>query len=470
MGDAPRKAGPWPLLAILLLIGLLSAFLVLQWSKRDAEKVTYKPPPPPPHEPPPPAPTPVPPAPAPVQDPAKEEFEKQIALAKKALEAKKWDEALAALDSAARAKDDPSLRSLREAAEQGKKDEEKAREEERARLVLRRKQEEAFTALQEKVEKLRTDSRWDAALAAIGALAKEFPEALKDAAYERLLDRFRGLRADADGAYTGLMADARKLASEGKHAPALTQAGKALGFYPEREADVRKFGDEVREARLLKEMVRIPSTDCWLGSDAAPDERPLRRKKLPAFLIDRYEVTNEDYAAFVAATNHPAPSHWGPTRRPPPKRERHPVVFVTFADAGKYAAWAGKRLPSAEEWEVAARGPDPREFPWGNAFTEKDNVFNANSLEYWQFNKSQNPGTTPVDQFDGPNSESAFRVMGMGGNVWEWTSTEDSRKFRVLKGGSFMTPKAALRCANVYPEDPALAHPDVGFRCARDLP
>jgi formylglycine-generating enzyme required for sulfatase activity len=145
-------------------------------------------------------------------------------------------------------------------------------------------------------------------------------------------------------------------------------------------------------------------------------------------------------------------------------------VFVTFADAGKYAAWAGKRLPSAEEWEVAARGPDPREFPWGNAFTEKDNVFNANSLEYWQFNKSQNPGTTPVDQFDGPNSESAFRVMGMGENVWEWTSTEDSRKFRVLKGGSFMTPKAALRCANVYPEDPALAHPDVGFRCARDLP
>jgi formylglycine-generating enzyme required for sulfatase activity len=64
----------------------------------------------------------------------------------------------------------------------------------------------------------------------------------------------------------------------------------------------------------------------------------------------------------------------------------------------------------------------------------------------------------------------------MGGNVWEWTSTAVPRKggkegpeFRILKGGSFMTPKDAVRCANVYAEDPRLGHPDVGFRCARDV-
>jgi formylglycine-generating enzyme required for sulfatase activity len=73
---------------------------------------------------------------------------------------------------------------------------------------------------------------------------------------------------------------------------------------------------------------------------------------------------------------------------------------------------------------------------------------------------------------------SPFGAYGMVGNVWQWTATAapvpaDSTKppaeFRVLKGGSFMTPQRALRCANLYAEDPRLPHPDVGFRCARDV-
>ena len=81
-----------------------------------------------------------------------------------------------------------------------------------------------------------------------------------------------------------------------------------------------------------------------------------------------------------------------------------------------------------------------------------------------------------MDHFDGANSASFYGVYGMGGNVWEWTSTPKMRKvgnkneeFRVLKGGSFMTPARAIRCANAYPEDPTLGHPDVGFRCVRDV-
>jgi len=467
--DVPRRSSPWPLLAILLLVGLLSAFLALQWTRREPEPITFKPSPPPP-VPPQTTTEPTPPPPVPVRDPDREEFERRAALARTALEARNWDAAEAEIAAAAKAKDSPELRPLRDALAKGRKEEEAARAAEAALQEARRKQAEAFVALQDRVEKERTESHWDAAIGLLEGFAKDFPEAPRDAAYERLLDRFRRLRSDADAAFTGLMAEASRLAAADRHGPALSQAEKALGYFPERRDQVAKFRAQVQEARLLKEMVRVPQADCWIGSDARPDEQPLRQVRLPAFYIDRYEVTNEDYLAFVSATQHPAPPHWGASRKPPKGRERHPVVYVTFEDAAKYAAWTGKRLPSAEEWEVAARGPDRREFPWGNAFAEKENVFAANSLEYWQVHKSQSPGTTPVDQFDGPNSESAFRVMGMGGNVWEWTSTATPAGFRVLKGGSFMTSRAALRCANVYPENPRLGHPDVGFRCARDLP
>jgi formylglycine-generating enzyme required for sulfatase activity len=148
--------------------------------------------------------------------------------------------------------------------------------------------------------------------------------------------------------------------------------------------------------------------------------------------------------------------------------------MVTWDDAAAYAKWAGKRLPTAEEWEVAARGPDKREYPWGNVFLEKEDKFPCNCLEFWQVNKAKSPGTTPVENFE--NGESAFGVYGMGGNVWEWTATAAPAKgskpppeFRILKGGSFMTPRKATRCANIYAEDPRLPHPDVGFRCARDV-
>jgi formylglycine-generating enzyme required for sulfatase activity len=227
---------------------------------------------------------------------------------------------------------------------------------------------------------------------------------------------------------------------------------------------------------LQRDMIRIPSAACWIGNDHPefPDEAPLRQVKLPAFFIDKYEVTHEDYYAFLVATGRPVParSPYWLGGKPREGREKHPVVYVSYEDAEAYARWAGKRLPTAEEWEVAARGPDRREYPWGNLFSEKENTFHCNSLEFWQVHKHLSPGTARVDASDVPNDPSPFGVYGMGGNVWEWTSTSGKvtgKEGRVLKGGSFMTDKRAIRASNLYPEDPTLGHPDVGFRCVREI-
>jgi len=82
--------------------------------------------------------------------------------------------------------------------------------------------------------------------------------------------------------------------------------------------------------------------------------------------MDVYPATNRDYAAFVRATGHTPPSHGDYGF--PHGLDRHPVVNVTYRDAESYAAWAGKTLPSAQEWE-AARGPGGNIYPWGNQET-----------------------------------------------------------------------------------------------------
>ena len=106
-------------------------------------------------------------------------------------------------------------------------------------------------------------------------------------------------------------------------------------------------------------------------------EYPQRSVHLPAFWIDRTEVTQSQYKAFVDATDR-APSvvdydwakafNWDSEQGPPAGIEQHPVVLVSFDDALEYCEWAGKALPSEAEWEKAARGPDGREYPWGEGW------------------------------------------------------------------------------------------------------
>lgn len=176
------------------------------------------------------------------------------------------------------------------------------------------------------------------------------------------------------------------------------------------------------------------------------------------FVMDRYEVTNEEYARFVKATSRMPPRHWGATE-PPPAIARHPVVHVSQSDAAAYAGWVGKRLPTADEWEKAARGSDGRLYPWGN-------VFDAGRCNAGQ---AMIGSTCPVDQFAG--DVSPFGVVGLGGNVTEWTSSFAEGGFGAtaytICGGSYCEDGelyALASCRRVALDlDGGLE--DVGFRC-----
>jgi serine/threonine-protein kinase len=170
-------------------------------------------------------------------------------------------------------------------------------------------------------------------------------------------------------------------------------------------------------------MAYIPGGEFLMGSNDGDElERPQHKVTVKPFFIDLYEVTCEDYEKFVKATNHRPPPSWK-NQSYPPGAARKPVTGVDWDDANAYARWAGKRLPTEEEWEFAARGSDGRRYPWGNewnssaANAEKTNI-NAKAsgdivtLEYM----------TNVGQY--PDGKSPFGVYDMIGNAWEWTATK----------------------------------------------
>ncbi len=160
----------------------------------------------------------------------------------------------------------------------------------------------------------------------------------------------------------------------------------------------------------------------------------VRIPHIPAFFIDQYPVTNSDYSRFLEesgyrprdAVNFLKGWDWSDSTHPkPPKgKANHPVVWVDLDDARAFAKWAGKRLPTEEEWQYAAGGRDYLRYPWGNL---------------WDSSKANDNGTdtTPVDAF--PEGRSPFGLYDMCGNVWEWTESErdDGNRYAVLRGGSF---------------------------------
>ena len=256
-------------------------------------------------------------------------------------------------------------------------------------------------------------------------------------------------------------------------------------------------------------MVSIPSGRYTVGttdtSEAYDNERPLREVELTAFAIDRSPVTNSQYLEFIATGGYEdvrlwsdagrawlaeskavAPKYWERTGDgwlsrsmdwTAPVDPLRPVIHVCFHEAEAFSKWAGKRLPTETEWEVAASW-DPtrdisRKYPWGNTITADD--ANVDQLRF---------DTAPVGTF--AHNVSPVGCYGMIGDVWEWTSSdfvghrgfesfpysEYSEAFfgsdyKVLRGGSWATRPGAIRSTFRNWDYPIRRQIFAGFRCAK---
>jgi len=187
-------------------------------------------------------------------------------------------------------------------------------------------------------------------------------------------------------------------------------------------------------------MVLVPAGEFVMGTATRQDyESPPHVVNLPAYYIDKTEVTNAQYARFLQATGHEPPPTWeGPNV--PQGKENHPITNVSWFEAMQYAAWAGKRLPTEAEWEKAARGTDGRRYPWG----ELDDLDKRNipAPRLW----SHQHEIVEVALY--PDGASPCGCLDMAGNAWEWTAdwympyphTADrsifyGKKYKVMRGG-----------------------------------
>lgn len=240
--------------------------------------------------------------------------------------------------------------------------------------------------------------------------------------------------------------------------------------------------------RNLDEQVQIPAGEFLFAHGET--------KTLPEFWIDKYEVTLGQYGKFVkeleahpdSKYDHPMqpriktatmhkPEHWdiyyknaeqGRAAHSTPIDLNCPAMEVDFWDAYAYAKWKGRELPTEEEWEKAARGTKGFTYPWGEELDPKK----VNSGADFNFNKPDAKGQidgfnfwNPVDKVKG--DKSPFGVIGMAGNVSEWTNTWEKQKV-VLKGGSFASKEVNLDKRAVM--DPSKVDESIGFRTVSHTP
>lgn len=173
---------------------------------------------------------------------------------------------------------------------------------------------------------------------------------------------------------------------------------------------------------------------------------------LPSYYIDVHPVSNAEYARFVAATGHDAPQDWE-DNKPPAGKDNHPVVFVTWKDANSYAGWAGKTLPTSQQWEKAARGTRGNVYPWGDQPTPAKCNVRENGVG----------DTTAVGCYQ--SGVSPYGVYDMCGNVWEWCDTTSRPGRRELKGGAWTSPFERATPSSFNDAAESMCDDDTGFRC-----
>lgn len=253
----------------------------------------------------------------------------------------------------------------------------------------------------------------------------------------------------------------------------------------------RKVEVQVKEKKYPQvEMVKIPGGTYIVGSDRGNHDEKIRSVKTKGFWMDKTEVTCAQYKHFLDDVQkhghkwcHPlepenkdhTPFHtyaWALRfswvgGHPPRGMDDYPVVLVDWFDAYAYAKWAGKRLPTENEWEIAARGSKAQEYPWGNTFSDQ----------------LCNVGDHPIKVGSYPEGASPWGILDMSGNVAEWTSTayepdpRDSYTFHgkyglpIVKGGSWDDSANSCRVsARDTKRSPYYRSTTVGFRCVSDVP
>jgi formylglycine-generating enzyme required for sulfatase activity len=251
------------------------------------------------------------------------------------------------------------------------------------------------------------------------------------------------------------------------------------------------------------EMVFVPAGEFLMGrEELGDDERPAHRVYLDDFWIDRYEVTNDCFTRFVAATGHQTEAEkrgwgwvwqgagwdkvegadWRHPRGPDSGIEDkldHPVVLVSWNDAVAYCQWAEKCLPSEAQWEKAARGTwaeagHGRRYAWGDEFDRAK----ANTDEVGLGD------TSSVGSFS-PQGDSPYGACDMTGNVWEWVADWYGSDYydqaspanppgpadgtdKILRGGSWPFDEVYARTAFRYNVRPDYTYDFVGFRCSKE--
>ena len=240
------------------------------------------------------------------------------------------------------------------------------------------------------------------------------------------------------------------------------------GCAPPAEAQARAGGAPHAD------VVEVPSACFEMGNDGVPggtrDERPRHEVCVSRFLLDRVEVSNARYRRCVdAGVCAPAARY---PNRPTLVRPARPVVGVSWIDADRYCRWAGMRLPTEAEWELAAGGTDGRAYPWGDARPTCELAVHAGCPPR---------STAPVDSY--PRGASPYGALHMAGNAWEWVEDwwslfyyrngprEDPPgpshgRMKALRGGCWNRHRLHLRVEDRDSGYTDLRNDHVGFRCA----